>query len=113
MYHKNKKLWLQKFGKKQGGDITSNKKTFLLIHALQVGSPAQVAELKELMRKDDPDKITRVLDIYIACDVPNWATELKQKYMSAAMEHLEEIAVLSARKKPLEELAHYLLDRQT
>jgi geranylgeranyl diphosphate synthase type II len=103
----------EKFGKKQGGDITSNKKTFLLIHALQAGSAAKVAELKELMRNDDRDKITRVLDIYKACDVPNWARELKQKYMVAAMEHLEEIAVLSARKKPLQELAHYLLDRQT
>ncbi|MEO9032837.1 MAG: polyprenyl synthetase family protein [Ginsengibacter sp.] len=103
----------EKFGKKQGGDITSNKKTFLLIHALQEGSAAQVAEIKELMRNDNVDKITRVLDIYKACDVPNWATELKQKYMSVAMEHFEEIAVLSARKKPLQELAHYLLDRQT
>jgi hypothetical protein len=32
--------------------------------------------------------------------------------MSKALEHLEEIAVLSARKKPLEVLAHYLLDRE-
>ncbi|MDQ6901490.1 MAG: polyprenyl synthetase family protein [Bacteroidota bacterium] len=103
----------EKFGKKQGGDITSNKKTFLLIHALQAGSAAQVAELKELLRTDDSDKIPRVLDIYKACDIPNWATELKQKYMAAALEHLEEIAVLSARKKPLQELAYFLLDRQT
>ncbi len=103
----------EKFGKKQGGDITSNKKTFLLIHALQAGSAAQITELKELMHIDDQDKVTRVLDIYKACDIPNWATELKLKYMTIAMEHLEEIAVLSARKKPLQELAHYLLDRQT
>jgi hypothetical protein len=27
------------------------------------------------------------------------------------MDHLEEVAVVSARKKPLEELANYLMDR--
>jgi geranylgeranyl diphosphate synthase, type II len=103
----------EKFGKKQGGDITSNKKTFLLIHALRSGSAGQVEELKELIKGDKEDKIEKVLAIYNACDIPAWATELKQKYMTIAMEHLEEIAVLSARKKPLQELAHYLLDRQT
>jgi hypothetical protein len=32
--------------------------------------------------------------------------------MSVALEHLDEISVLSVRKKPLQELAHYLLDRE-
>jgi geranylgeranyl diphosphate synthase type II len=43
--------------------------------------------------------------------VDEWAKELKKKYLSIAMDHLEEVAVLSVRKKPLEELAHYLMDR--
>jgi len=38
---------------------------------------------------------------------------LKQKYMDKAMMHLEDVAVLSSRKKPLEQLAHYLLDRES
>ena len=102
----------EKFGKKHGGDIIANKKTFLLIQALHAGSAAQVEELNELMLKNEDDKIDRVINIYKDCNVDEWAKELKQKYMSIAMEHLEEIAVLSARKKPLEELAHYLLDRE-
>ena len=57
-------------------------------------------------------KVTNIIDIYKSCKVDEWAKELKQKYMSKALEHLEEIAVLSARKKPLETLAHYLLDRE-
>ena len=64
------------------------------------------------MKGNADHKIDRVLNIYKSCKVDEWAKELKQKYMSVALEHLEEIAVLSARKKPLQELAHYLLDRE-
>ena len=102
----------EKFGKKPGGDILANKKTFLLIQTLQAGTPAQVAKLLELMQRNDEGKIQDVLDIYKACNIQDWAMELKQKYMEVALNHLEETAVLSARKKPLRELAHYLLDRE-
>lgn len=102
----------EKFGKKHGGDIIANKKTFLLIEAMHVSSKAQLAELHWLMQNNEADKIQKVINIYRSCNVDEWAKELKQKYMSKALEHLEETAVLSARKKPLEELAHYLLDRE-
>src|SRR5665811_33963 len=102
----------EKFGKKHGGDIIANKKTFLLIQAMQACSEAQLEELHQLLRNNDDDKIQKIISIYKSCNVDEWAKELKQKYMSKALEHLEEIAVLSARKKPLEVLAHYLLDRE-
>ena len=102
----------EKFGKKPGGDIMANKKTFLLIQALQTGNSSQVAYLHEVMQRNDEDKIQAVLDIYEACNIKDWAMELKRKYMELALTHLEETAVLSVRKKPLEELAGYLLDRE-
>ena len=102
----------EKFGKKHGGDIVSNKKTFLLIQALNAGSASQSEELRHLLNCESDDKIGRVIKIYEDCHVDEWAKELKATYMSKALQHLEEIAVLSARKKPLEELAHYLLDRE-
>ncbi len=102
----------EKFGKKPGGDILANKKTFLLIQALQAGSTSQVAALRELMLQNDESKIQTVLEIYKACNIKDWAMELKQKYLKLALTHLEETAVLSVRKKPLEELAAYLLDRE-
>jgi geranylgeranyl diphosphate synthase type II len=103
----------EKFGKKKGGDILANKKTFLYVQALHAGSAEQVKELNNLRQENDDHKIDRVLNIYKSCKVDEWAKELKQKYMSLALEHLDEIAVLSVRKKPLEELAHYLLERDT
>jgi geranylgeranyl diphosphate synthase type II len=101
----------EKFGKKQGGDIMANKKTFLWLQAMEVASPQQTKQLNELLFRNDENKIDEVLQIYKSCNIDQWAKELKQKYFSIAMGHLEEIAVTSVRKKPLEELAKYLMER--
>ena len=101
----------EKFGKKPGGDIVANKKTFLLLQALKVAPIEQQLKLKELLLREDENKIEQVLKIYKSCNVDEWAKKLKQKYFSIAMHHLEEIAVLSKRKKPLEDLADYLMER--
>jgi geranylgeranyl diphosphate synthase type II len=101
----------EKFGKKRGGDIMSNKKTFLLLQAMKVATPQQQKELNELLLRDEESKIEPILKIYKSCNVDEWAKELKEKYFSIAMQHLEEIAVLSVRKKPLEDLAKYLMER--
>ena len=101
-----------KFGKDVGGDIRQNKKTFLLIHALQVANDKQKKELAELMQNNHEHKVKRVLEIFKACDVDDWAKELKQQYLDKALHHLEEIAVVSSRKKPLMELANFLVQRE-
>ena len=102
----------EKFGKKAGGDIIANKKTFLLLQALKVATPEQRVKLHRLLKTNDDGKVAAVLEIYKACNVGEWAKELKSKYLTIAMNHLEDTAVLSVRKKPLEELAHFLMDRE-
>lgn len=99
------------FGKEVGGDIKQNKKTFLLLHALNVANQTQQAELSRLLATNAPDKVEKVLGIFNACGVAEWAENLKAKYMQEAFEHLEAIAVVSARKKPLIDLANYLMKR--
>ena len=100
-----------KFGKQPGGDIMSNKKTFLLINALATADEEKRAELKKLMNENPPDKVERITNIFRSCGVDKWASDLKEKYINNAFSHLEEIAVLSARKEPLRELAHFLIQR--
>src|SRR3954470_23826349 len=102
----------EKFGKNVGGDIRQNKKTFLLIYALQVANDEQKKELQQLMQNNDKDKVKRVLKIFKTCEVDDWAWKLKQQYMDKAMHHLEETAVVSSRKKPLMELANFLGQRE-
>ena len=101
-----------KFGKQVGGDIKSNKKTFLLIHALETANAPQKERLNELLKDDAPSKVDEVLTIFKDCKVDAWAEELKEKYLAEALKHLDDIAVLSKRKEPLKELATFLIQRQ-
>lgn len=102
----------EKFGKQVGGDILANKKTFLLIKALDVANDHQQEELKVLMSANAPGKVERMLQIFKDCRVDEWAMELKEKYVSTAFQHLEEIAVVSPRKGPLMQLAKFLVQRE-
>ena len=104
----------QKFGKQVGGDILANKKTFLMIHVLETANDGQLKTLKTLMGKgaDPVDKVDKILQIFKDCKVDDWAKSLKEQYLQTALKHLEDTAVLSARKKPLMELADYLISRE-
>jgi geranylgeranyl diphosphate synthase, type II len=97
-----------KFGKQPGGDIRSNKKTFLMIKALE----SEAASLQKLMKENPDDKVEKVLGIFKSCGVDQWAIELKEKYINTAFGHLEEMAVVSARKEPMKQLAHFLVQRE-
>jgi len=99
------------FGKDAGGDIKQNKKTFLLIRALETANPEQLKALNALLISDPADKVEQVLAIFKDCKVDAWAEALKQIYMQEALAHLEAIAVVEARKKPLIDLANYLMNR--
>lgn len=101
-----------KFGKQVGGDIVANKKTFLMIKALETATGPQLKELQQLMKENPADKVARVLEIFRACGVDEWAGNLKQQYFDSALQHLDAIAVLSSRKAPLTSLAHFLVSRE-
>ena len=111
-HFKRRVLQRGNLGKQVGGDIKSNKKTFLLIHAMEKASPSQKEELAQLMKEDNGNKVERVLSIFKNCKVDEWAIELKEKYMQEAFAHLEDIAVTSKRKEPFKQLALYLTERQ-
>jgi len=103
----------EKFGKQVGGDILSNKKTFLMIHAMEVANVVQKKELQDLLDSNPDDKVARVLQLFHDCKADAWAASLKEKYYAAALQQLDDIAVLAARKTELQKLAAYLLERES
>jgi geranylgeranyl diphosphate synthase, type II len=100
-----------KFGKQVGGDIVAGKKTFLLIRALETATDAQRREMAGLQHAEPAARVEGMLQLFKACGVDAWARELKEKYMQAALRHLDDIAVLTRRKEPLEQLAAFLVQR--
>ncbi len=100
-----------KFGKQLGGDILANKKTFLVIRALESCNEKQRSELKMLMTSDDPEKVQKVLTLFQECGVDTWASGLKEKYIELAEHHLEQIAAPATRKESLHKLMQFLVQR--
>ncbi|MBC7936132.1 MAG: polyprenyl synthetase family protein [Rhizobacter sp.] len=103
----------EKFGKQVGGDILSNKKTFLMIRTLEVATADQKKELQHLISGNTADKIPKVLQLFEDCKAGEWTNSLKDKYYQLAMKNLEDLAVLSSRKEELQKLAMYLLQRES
>jgi geranylgeranyl diphosphate synthase type II len=101
-----------KFGKEVGGDIKQNKKTFLMLHALEVATPEQKDTIAFLIKENPTDKVQQMLSIFKDCNVDAWANNLKENYLQKAYKHLEAIAVTATRKKPLMELAEFLIERE-
>jgi len=101
----------EKFGKQVGGDILANKKTFLLIHAMETVKGDDLQLLKTLLHTNPSDKVTAMLGLFKRSGVDEWAMKLKNDYLEKAMEHLEKIAVQAKRKDPLRQLASFLIQR--
>ena len=103
------------FGKKIGGDILCNKKTYLLIHALQLAQDKDAAELKGwLLRMDAEDgdaKIEAVRAIFNRLGVKEICETKMESYFRMAIEQLEVLDVLEDKKQELRSLAEKLMFR--
>ena len=82
-----------------------------MIHAFETADKADLAVLNSWLGKQGDNKVKEVLSIYRKCGIDQWALSLKNKFLDEALSDLDQIAVVSARKKPLKELAEYLIQR--
>ncbi len=82
-----------------------------MIKAWELATESQKAVLDQLRKEDSNNKVEKTLDIFKSCGVDLWAKELMETFLKKALEHLDDIAVLSVRKKPLEQLAAFLIKR--
>ena len=104
----------KKFGKQVGGDILSNKKTFMLIKAKQLATGNTESELdKWLNRSDDPfAKIETITSIYNLLEVRKLAEIEMEEYVNKALRALDLIAVDRSKKELLRGFAEQLLIRE-
>ncbi len=103
------------FGKKIGGDILNNKKTYLLIQALQVAQSEQLARLKMWLRdttSPSEEKIAAVTAIYNTLHVKELCEAKMQEYYDKALLCMAKVGVAQTAKEPLTRLAHSLMSRE-
>jgi len=104
----------EKFGKQVGGDIVSNKKTFLLLKAFELADEATSAKLKILLNeKDELKKVKEVKEIYHLLDVKKSAENEMQRFYSKGLSSLEKVNVPSEKKKMLTDFTGQLMQRQS
>ena len=104
------------FGKRVGGDIVADKKTFLLLTAQAQASPAQRAVLARHIGQPVADadaKVAAVTAVYDELSIrPQTETRIND-YFEQALLHLAEVAVPAERKEPLRRLALRLMERES
>ena len=103
------------FGKKIGGDILSNKKTYLLIKALKNANATQRKEIEMWLSATqyDPEaKIKFVKNVYDDLNLMSISENLIEKYYLASLDCLSSINVSDDRKKDLIELSENLMYRE-
>ena len=103
------------FGKKIGGDILCNKKTYLLIHALKKAEGNDAEELKFWLNNDDKsletEKIAAVTAIYNRLNIREICEEKMENYYREALESLGKVQVADDKKEELRKLAAKLMSR--
>ena len=102
------------FGKKIGGDILCNKKTYLYINALRLADKEQRAVLDywAATAAADPDeKIAAVTDIYNKVGLPAMSRSIEEHYYSLAKAELESLSVSEESKQVLREFMAALMER--
>lgn len=102
------------FGKAIGGDIISNKKTYMLINAFNLATPTQRAELTEWIQKeqfDKQEKIEAVTTLYNAMGIEQLAKDKIAYYFEESKKYLEAVKLPADRKQELLSYANQLMNR--
>lgn len=99
-------------GKIPGGDIIANKKTYLLLKAMENANDLQLTAINALLQRDDESKVPAMLSLFTNTGADVACREAVTHYSQLAFNSLEEAAVQSSRKKHLNDLATYLLARE-
>jgi len=102
------------FGKVPGGDIAGNKKTFLLVKALELATGKQLKKLKDQLKLKDPDpeqKIKTVMEIYDSLNIKSITEHLANDFISRSLDHLNAIEAGNERKRELYQFANSLSGR--
>lgn len=105
----------EKVGKRIGGDIIQNKKTFLILKALELGSATQKAQLQKLMNTPttNPEaKIKAVKTILNELNILKHAQEQKDHFRALAFDHLDALDAPDAKKAPLKAIMENLVKRE-
>ncbi|GAB3542187.1 polyprenyl synthetase family protein [Pontibacter brevis] len=106
-----------KFGKQVGGDILSDKKTFLMLTALEQANEQQRQTIVGWRDKTDEsiaeEKVSAVTAVYDALNIRHQTEQQIDRYFQKALHHLDAIQLPEERKSTIRGLALQLMERDS
>ena len=103
------------FGKAIGGDITSNKKTYMLINAMLRADEKQAAELKKWISAehfDKAEKINAVTEIYNNIGIRELCEKKINDYFEQARLSLQKVNLPDEKKTQLQHFTDLMMKRE-
>ena len=103
------------FGKAIGGDITSNKKTYMLINAIGKATGKDKETLMGWINAKDFDreeKVKAVTEIYTRLGIDTMAKAKMEEYYAEALAALAKVSVPEEKKAQLREYAAKMMKRE-
>ena len=103
------------FGKQVGGDIIENKKTFLYLKSIELGTEDQISELKDLfsIKPANPnEKVETVKEIYIQSGAVEIIKEEIKNHTEHAFKLLKSIEAHENKRELLEQFGNKLMNRE-
>jgi geranylgeranyl diphosphate synthase type II len=104
-----------KFGKEIGTDIIANKKTYLLLKALEMADEQSRKKLYKLIspdREDNEAKVTEVIKIFDMLGIREKAETRSWEFYNAGIQAFNLVNVKDSDKNPLRDLALKLMERE-
>lgn len=105
----------ERFGKQSGGDIIANKKTYLMLKALELASPSQEKELRHWLSVknfDEKEKVNAVKNIFMETGVKEKAEAEMENYFQQSATALTKVNADSEKKQQLISFSEHLMLRQ-
>jgi geranylgeranyl diphosphate synthase type II len=104
------------FGKKTGGDIITNKKTFLYLKALELADDDKKEELINLYNSNnfrENDKINRVINIFSSLNIQQITEQEIDTYFDNGLVFLNKLSIENGSKQELLKLAGRMIHRDS
>ena len=101
----------EKFGKQVGGDIISNKKTYLHLKTLALAQSDEIAVLKNDI-ENQVEKVNQVTNIYNKYQIKELATSEMDKYLTIAQQALQKLSIPDEKKIQFRILIQEILERE-
>jgi geranylgeranyl diphosphate synthase, type II len=105
----------ESFGKKTGGDIVANKKTWLYIKAFELANESQLRDLRNAFTNriyNPEEKISIVKHVYLQLNLNELALNKMEQFNKKAFSYLDRVSRPEDKKKELKILAENLIHRK-